>query len=298
MKTSSVLLAVAALIIVVSLVCIWFSPSVQDFMAANSLWNGIRNLSSEVDASNLDSLDELPELPQGRTLVAIPHLQYEDEDLSKIRNFVIEGGSLLLMDDYGYGNSVLEYLGLDARFAGASLLDPLYCYRNQWLPKITDFSPELEENGIEVVVLNHATTLTDVGESDVIAWSSSSSFLDLDGDESWWRDEPRGPLPVAAKLKLGKGTVTLVSDPSIMINSMVRKDDNHSFIKYLIGPELEPGQILIERSHLPKDPRDESKIGLTNSRKILSMPYPLLGLTAVIFVVISRYTLKKGEIIG
>jgi len=267
-------------------------------MAANSLWNGIRNFSQEFDATNLDSLDKLPELPQGKTLVAIPYLQYEDEDLLNIRKFVTEGGSLLLMDDYGYGNSVLQYLGLNVRFSGESLLDPLYCYKNQWLPKITDFSPELKESGVEVVLLNHATILTDVGESDVIAWSSSSSFLDLDEDESWRQEEPRGPFPVAAKFKLGKGTVALVSDPSIMINSMMRKDDNYSFIKYLTAPNLEPEQVLIDRSHLPKGRRDESKIGLTNLRKILSMPYPLLGLTAAVFIIVSRYTLKKGEKIG
>jgi len=297
MKTSDVLVAVAALIIVVSLVCIWLSPSVQDFMAANSLWNGVKDFSSEVNAASLDSLEELPESPQGKTLVAIPYLQYGDEDLPEIRNFVTEGGNLLLMDDYGYGNSVLEYLGVDARFTGEALLDPLFCYRNQWLPRITDFSPELEESGVKVLVLNHATSLTNVAESDVIAWSSSSSFLDLDEDESW-RNEPQGPFPIAAKFKLGKGTVALLSDPSIMINSMVRKDDNYSFVKYLAGSDPESEQLLIDRSHLQKDPRDESQIGLTNLRRVFSMPYPLLGLIAVVFIVVFRYTLKKGETIG
>ena len=298
MKTSDVLVAVAALIIVVSLVCIWLSPSVQDFMAANSLWNGVKDLSNEVNAANIDSLDELPESPQGKTLVAIPYLQYGDEDLPEIRNFVTEGGNLLLMDDYGYGNSVLEYLGVAARFTGEALLDPLFCYRNQWLPRITDFSPEIEESGVKVLVLNHATSLTNVAESDVIAWSSSSSFLDLDEDESWWQLEPKGPFPVAARFKLGKGTVTLVSDPSIVINSMLRKDDNYSFVKHLAGSGSGPEQILIDRSHLQKDPRDESKIGLTNLRTVFSTPYPLLGLTAIVFIVVSRYTLKKGETIG
>ncbi|MBN2187007.1 MAG: hypothetical protein JW732_06115 [Dehalococcoidia bacterium] len=297
MKTSDVLVGVAALIIVVSLLCIWLSPSVQDFMAANSLWNGVKDFSTEVNAASLDSLDELPESSQGRTLVAIPYIQPGDDDLSEMRNFVTEGGNLLLMDDYGYGNSVLEYLGVDARFTGETLLDPLFCYRNQWLPKITDFNPELEESGIKVLVLNHATSLTNVAESDVIAWSSSSSFLDLDEDESL-RNEPQGPFPVAAKLKLGKGTVALVSDPSIMINSMVRKDDNYSFVQYLTGSTPQAEQLLIDRSHLQKDQRDESQTGLTNLRSVFSMPYPLLGLTAVVFIVVFRYTLKKGETIG
>lgn len=298
MRVSSVLFTVVTLILVISLLSIWFYPSIQDFMASNTMWNGIRSFSTEFGADAIESLDDLPELPEKTVLVAIPYLEYSDEELVELKQFVADGGTLLLMDDYGYGNSFLEYLGVDARFTNKPLLDPLFSYKNQWLPRITDFSPEVKESGVEVIVLNHATSLTDVAESSVIAWSSGSSFLDINQSGAWDPGEPKGPLAVAAEFRLGKGTVALVSDPSIMLNSMVGRDDNYSFIRYLTGHEGEQKGMLIDSSHLTKAPLDVSKTRLIDSREVLSSPYALVGITALIVVVVSRYTLKKGETIG
>ena len=298
MRVSSVLFTVITLILAVSLLCIWFYPSIQDFMASNTMWNGIRSFSTEFGADAVESLDDLPDLPEKAVLVTIPYLEYSDEELIQMKQFVTDGGTLLLMDDYGYGNSILTYLGVDARFTNKPLLDPLFSYKNQSMPRITDFAPEVKGSGVEVIVLNHATSLTDVEPGETIAWSSSASFLDIDESGAWEQDEPKGPFTVAAEFRLGKGTVALVSDPSIMINSMVGRDDNYSFIRYLTGHEGEQKGMLVDSSHLTKAPLDVSKTRLINTRGMLSHPYALLGITAMIVVVVSRYTLKKGETIG
>ena len=297
MRVSSLLLAVVALVLAISLLSTWFYPSIQDFMAGNTMWNGIRDFSSEFGAEDIDSPDELPDLPRGTVLISIPYLEFGDDELAEIKQFVNDGGTLLLMDDYGYGNSVLAYLGLSVRFSNKPLLDPLFNYKNQWLPRITDFSPEVKESGINAVVLNHATTLTNAVASETIAWSSSSSFLDINENESWDQDEPRGPFPVAVQLQLGQGMVAIASDPSIMINSMVGRDDNYAFMQYLTSHNGEEMSILIDRSHLTKAPLDVSKIGLRSGREMLSSPYALVGIVALIFIVVSRYTLGKGETI-
>jgi len=294
-RVPSILFAVVVLIIVISLLCIWFYPSIQDFMASNTMWNGIRNFGSEFNADNIESPGELPDVAEETALVTIPYLDYNNEDLSKLKGFVEDGGTLLLMDDYGYGNSVLAYLGVSARFTNKPLLDPLFCYKNQWLPRVTDLAPRVKESGIEVIVLNHATALTNVEQTEIIAWSSTTSFLDINENESWDEGEPKGPLPVATEVRFGKGTLVLASDPSIMINSMVGRDDNYNFMKYLTTHEGKQKAILVDISHLTKAPLDVSKMRLTGVREILSTPYPLLGIVALVFVIVSRYTLKKGE---
>ncbi len=313
MRVSSILFAVVILMSVISLLSIWFYPSIQDFMASNVMWNGIRSFLSEFDASSIESLDDLPDLPEQTVLVAISYLDYSDKELSRVKRFVDDGGTLLLMDDYGYGNSVLAYLGVDVRFTNKPLLDPLFCYKNHWMPRITDFAPGVKESGIKVIVLNHATSLNNTVESEVVAWSSSASFLDLDEnrvrdegepfldlDENGALDEgePKGPLAVAAEFRLGKGTLLLVSDPSVIINTMVGRDDNYDFIRYLLGGEGEQKKILVDNSHLTKAPLDVSKTRLLAVREVLSSPYALLGIIAVIFATVSRYTLRKGETIG
>ena len=298
MKVSSTLVIVVVLISVISLLCIWFFPSIQDFMASNAMWNGIRHFCREFNTDNIESLGELPTTPEETTLVVIPYLQYTNEELSMIKRFVNEGGSILLMDDYGYGNSVLAYLGLSIRFTNKPLLDPLFCHKNQQLPKIVELASEVKQGGIDTIVFNHATTLTSVAQTEIIAWSSTTSFLDTNENESWDESEPKGPFPVAARLHCGKGTVTIVSDPSIMINSMAGRDDNYGFIRYLIINKDIQERILVDSSHLVKAPLDVSKTRLASLRQTLSTPYPLLGLVAIIFVVVSKYTLKTGETSG
>lgn len=298
MRLSNVLFIVVVLISVISLVAIWFYPSVHDFMASNTMWNGLKEFRNEFSARQIDSLDDLSNAPENSILVSIPYLDYTNQELVKIKRFVDNGGTLLLMDDYGYGNSVLVYLGVSVRFSNKPLLDPLFSYKNQYLPRITDFMPGVKENGIGAIMLNHATTLSNVAESEAIAWSSEASFLDTDDNGSLDQGEPKGPFTVAAMLRLGKGKLTIVADPSVIINTMVGRDDNYRFIRYLIGNTNGEKRIMVDNSHLAKTPLDVSKTRLLGAREIISSPYALIGITAMIFIVISRYTLKKGETIG
>ena len=298
MKVSSILFSVFVLVLVISLLSIWFYPSIQDFMASNTKWNGIYNFSGEFEADNTDSLEALSDSPQNVVLIAIPYQDYTAEELAQIKQFVDAGGSLLLMDDYGYGNNILDYLGVVTRFAASPLLDPLFNFRNQNLPRITDFSSQVKKSKIEVVMFNHATALTGVPESTGIAWSSSASFLDLNENGVLDQGELKGPFAVAAEFRLGQGRLALVSDPSIILNAMVDRDDNYQFMRYLTRDPEGQREIVVDISHLTKDPLDVSKTRLIDTRKALSSPYALVGITALIFVVVSRYTLKKGEFIG
>jgi len=288
-----VLLGTTVVILVISALSILFFPTVQDFMVGNTLWNGLADFTREYGALTIDSFDQLPELPRGKALLSIPSLPHEEEELARLMEFITQRGRLVLMDDFGHGNEVLEYLGLEVRFSGRMLLNPLFSYRNPRLPRITDFTLEVKQAGVESVVLNHATALTGVGPGEVFAWSSEHSFLDLDGDGIWGRAEPKGPLPVAARFRLGQGEVILVSDPSILINSMMRKDDNRAFLAYLTEG-IEPGGILVDRLHLEKSPLDQSRLTLVAARELFSQPPLVLGLIAVIFAGLSRYLLWRG----
>ncbi len=295
MKVSSLLIPVVAGILFISLLCVWFYPSVQDFMAGNTMWNGIRDFCAEFGAVNIDSLEELPEPAEGTVLVAIPYIEYSADELDRLEKFVSSGGTLLLMDDYGYGNSVLEYLDLGVRFTNRPLLDPLFCFKNQSMPRITDFTSGVRESGVRVVMLNHAASLADAETVTVVAWSSGTSFLDTNENSAWDGGEPLGPLPVAAETRLGRGRLVLVSDPSTIINSMVNRDDNYAFIRYLAAGNGKLGSILVDRAHLSQTPLDVSKTRLVDTHQVLSSPYTLVAITAVIFAVTARYTLKKGE---
>jgi hypothetical protein len=295
LKISNLIFMVLALVLITSLASIWLVPSVQDFMAANTMWNGLRDFSDQFGAKSIDSLGSLPDQPGKEVLVAIPYTLYSTTDLSRLKQFVENGGTLLVADDFGYGNGILAYIGLEARFDGSILLDPLFCYKNENLPRITDFSSKVKESGVDAVVFNHGTALSYVSDTQTLAWSSSASFLDANQNGVWDIGEAKGPFAVAAEFSLGKGSVELVSDPSLIINSMVEKNDNLKFVQYLMGRNGTPGSILVDRSHLDKTPLDVSKTRLISAREVLSGPYVLLGITALVFVVVTRYTFRRGK---
>ena len=297
MKIRHVFILTIVITVIVSLACISVFPSLQDFMEYNTLWNGVRHSLNSMNAGTIDTSQELTNVNSNNILICIPYIQYSNSELDGLKTFVNNGGKLILMDDYGYGNSVLQYLNLDCRFSGAPLLDPLFCYKNQWLPEIIDFAPSVSK-GLKEIILNHATALTNTGTIETLAWSSSGSFLDRNGNETWDKGEPQGPLPVAARQQLGKGEIILVSDPSILINSMLGRGDNAQFMKNLIGPETTSVQILLDTSHLVKKPMDITKTRLNQIKNVLSQPYVVLALILIIFLLTSLYLLRIGGSVG
>ncbi len=284
-----------AIVLVVSLLSIVLYPSAQDFMRANPFWNGLRDFGNRFGAEFVTDLNQVKLGPEGSVLIAIPYIPYEDEELRQIEDFVRSGGTLLLMDDYGYGNQVLHALQLDMEFAGAPLLDPYLNYRNEWLPLVVDLAIEFKEVGIEHLILNHATALFVSGPYEVLARSSDTSYIRSGGTVSREERTVKGPLVVAARAPLGRGTVIAVSDPSILINSMVDRGDNGTFLKTIISGAGESPSVAVDTSHLTRVPLDRSKDAWEMARERISLPYSQALLVAAILVLTFMPVWRKGD---
>jgi len=278
----------------VTILAIWLYPSSQDFMSANPGWNGVQNFSHDYNVKDLNSPADLPDEPSDNLLIVIPDKPYHESDLEHIKQFVKAGGDLILMDDFGFGNEILSHFGLSVRFSGDVLLDPLFYEKNQYLPRIADFSPSLQSKGIRTITLNHATSLAGIEDRQVTASSSAYSYLDSDNDGIKNGQDPGGPFAVAAELSFGEGNVILLSDPSLLINSMGEMEGNREFIAYLFSGKSS-GTILIDAAHLEPSTLDASKSILTRIKETVGNPYLLPVLIGVIFALIIRYTLVKGD---
>ena len=264
-----------ALVIILAVV-IWFLPTNEDFRADNPFWNGTKDISSSYPASPLASLSDLPPSPPGSTLILIPYLDFTPAELEQLHTFVTQGGTLVLADDYGFGNQILEYLGLKARFSGQVLLDPMSNYKNKWFPRISHIIPSSVTINTESLILNHATCLTDVETGDALALSSVFSFLDLNDNQAWDEGEPTGPLPVISRHSLGSGQLILISDPSIFINSMETIESNYDFVQNIAA--ITTFRLLIDQSHLPPSNLHQTKNLLAYIRGWLITPVGTLSL--------------------
>jgi len=281
-------------LVIILAVVIWFFPSNDDFRTDNPFWNGTRDISSNNLISPIQSLNDLSPLSQGSTLILVPYLEFTTAELRELNSFVTRGGTLILADDYGHGNQVLEYLGLKTRFSGQPLLDPFYCYKNQRFPRISHFISSPVTSNIKSLILNRATCLVDVETSSVLALSSSFSFLDLNDNQEQDEDEPTGPLPVISQHDLGSGKVILSSDPSIFINSMETMESNYAFIQNIAA--ITTAELLIDQSHLPPSNLSQGKNLLASIRSPLIKPGGAVALVVVALTItlIPVWYKKKG----
>jgi hypothetical protein len=279
-KMSLMVLAVLLMLAIL----VWFYPSSGDFEGKNASWNGSSNFLSRFQAIPLSSLSSLPSAPKETTLVTIPYLEFTSVDLEILKEFVAAGGNLVLLDDFGYGNQVLKYLGVQARFSGSLLLDPLFNYKNENFPRTFTFSASLAERDIETVTFNHATCLESIPQENVVAQSSYFSFLDEDQDGEWCEGETKGPLPVIAINEIGEGRLTVIADPSILINDMLDMGDNYLFLE-----EVCTDTIYLDSSHLPETPLDKAKQWLRGIREWLGTIEGMLVLVMLTLMLTQKH---------
>lgn len=277
------LLIIASVVLVLLAVVIWYYPSSEDFRTDNPFWNGLKTFTTQLDASSVTSLDSLPANPVDTTLVIIPQLEFTEPEMERIKNYLSLGGTVIIMDDFSYGNDILDYLGIDARFTQEPLLDPLFNYINKKFPRIIDFAKIPATENIESIVLNHATSLSGVPEANVIAWSSVFSFSDANDNSIPDDGESRASMPVVAAQKMGEGYLVLIADPSILINSMEGISDNHKFIENIFKIQYSSPTILLDQSHVPGANLDEAKSILAKIRSRLSSP---LGISVVVAILL------------
>ncbi|HDD56759.1 MAG TPA: DUF4350 domain-containing protein, partial [Nitrososphaeria archaeon] len=211
---------------------IYLTPSSEDFDPSNPYWNGFSSLYKAHHPQLIKgSLDErLLRNPSNTILLIVgPEKNFTEYEAWILRHFLEAGGRIILADDFGSGNELLRSLGADVRLNGSLLVDPLFKERSMRFPRIRN----LKVSGVDEIVFNYATILEGCGKP--LAFSSSYSFLDLNVNGRWDKGEPKGPFIVACELDVGKGRLTVISDSSIWINSMLEMRDNRMFLERLIG---------------------------------------------------------------
>jgi hypothetical protein len=258
MYVSTVLVALALVLLMVSMITPVISTS-TDFSIYNSGWNGtsklamstyqlgkfapsltVQSTGSEISVVHLD-LAEIPLDPGTDALVITgPTEEFSAAEGSLVGDFVRRGGVLLLADDFGTGNSLLEGMNATSRFSRTLLMDLAFDKKPEFSVCFTFTDDRLSEN-VTSILLNHPSSLTVQGTAtETIASSSIASWLDTDANRAQDIGEPKGPFPVIARERLGQGSIILLSDPSVLINGMREHLDNAVLADNLL---LEVGEL-------------------------------------------------------
>jgi len=261
-----------AVIVVLGLA--WAVPPLDDFRLENPFWNGLSELHSRIhpfEVSDLARLDVVLKPSESALLMLGPSKPFTDEDVDAVRGFLGAGGLVVLAEDFGSGNSLLEGLGVEARFLGRILLDPLFKDKDSRMPRMIDFTPSPYTRGLSALTFNYATALTDVGHGvRVLARSTAFSYLSKDLRSPPEEAELVGPFPVMAEVKYGGGSMVLISDSSLFVNSMLDRDNNDALLKNLMGGKM----VYVGVSHW-------SPSLLTQVKGVLARAYEVAGVTEV-----------------
>lgn len=216
------------------------STSGAAFGAYNPAWDGTADLRDVADA-NGDStvtLSTAPYTQQPSETIAVvlaPTDSYSSTDIAAIRQFVRDGGTLLIADNFGpttetppEGNDLLEAVGATARFDGALVRDEQEYDRSPALPIADAVSPHPYTQGVDQLVLNYGTAVEPNGATPLVE-TSSFAYLDQNRSGSLDGNETLQQYPVVTVESVGDGQVVAMSDPSIFINSMLDRGDNAQF---------------------------------------------------------------------
>ena len=226
---NKILLLIVSILLLTGTLRFSETESTADFSTYNPDWNGgkeIRNLTSGnhqvmaiSDRSVLASFE-----PNKTTLFILgPRSNFSTEDIDIIKKFVETGGLLILADDFGSGNELLNKLTTSVSFSKMLLQDDLNFWKKPAFPVATTSIVNVSN-----ITMNYPTYLV-ITDRSVKVLSSSSRFGRISITES-----ERGQsdsYPVIAYFTYGRGEIVAISDPSIFINSMLQFENNKDLLE-------------------------------------------------------------------
>lgn len=231
------------------------STSTAAFGGYNPTWDGSQDArvlaDEEADVAVLQSTNGYGDLdPEDATAVVLsPTASYDDASLERVRAFVRNGGTLVVAGDFGEGvdgdgaenassigaNELLAGVGAGTRVDGRVLRDERVHGATPAMPVATNVSESPYTDGVDRVALNYPSVLVPGEDARVVVESSAYSYVDENRNEALDDAESLASRPVIATEPVGDGTVVVVSDPSLFINTMLDDADNRALAANLFG---------------------------------------------------------------
>lgn len=301
-----VFLAVFAAVTIAALL-VAGSVSGAAFNTYNPAWDGTSELRSLADETGArtdivqDTAYYRTTSPEGTVVFILsPDAEYTPEEVAAIREFLAQGGTLVVAGDFDrQTNQLLADLGVATRLDGTRVRDERNYERGPALPHATNTTTHPYTAGVDQLTLNYATVLritdtranttriganvttrTDANTTRLVN-TSSFAYLDANRNDELDDNETLQTYTVVSLERVGRGEVITVSDPSLFINAMFEQGDNRQFAANILAPHARVGIDVSHTSGLP--PVAWTVVTIRNS--------PLLQLVggATLVLVIARW---------
>ncbi|QIB75535.1 DUF4350 domain-containing protein [Halogeometricum borinquense] len=245
-----------AVVVVLSL-GVGAATSSASFSAYNSAWNGaadVQPVASETGATFSVATEVETAYREPNSTVSIilsPDQAYTRAEAQRVREFVEQGGTIIVADDFGpHTNPLLSALGSDVRIDGRLLRDEQQYATTPNFSEATTTPNATFLDTDQTLTLNHGSALRANGTT-VLARSSEFSYVDSNRNYQLDDSEALQSRPIAMQESVGDGTIIVVSDPSMFINAMLEREGNRAFVTGLLEPH---DRVVADYSHTEQIP--------------------------------------------
>lgn len=189
-------------------------PTSTPYSPFNTDVNGISKFAEYFCSNFLYSLSDVSKGFNG-TVVVILNNELKSSEYSVIEDLLSSGSTVVILDEYGYSNNLLKYLGIDALVVNHVVLDEVFKYGSREYPL-------LRLRGSELNLTAYRPTYIYVSDSSfVVAETSKYSYADINGDGYYSLGESMKSYPVIAQFYVGRGRLLLISDLDIISNGLI-----------------------------------------------------------------------------
>jgi len=217
-----------------------------------------------------------------------PTVPFTVNEANVIRSFLVSGGRVLLAEDHGSGNSLLERLSIGVRFSGTQISDLYFYSKQRFFPLISQFADDPITYNLTSIVMSRPSYLQiqEPSSIKVLAQSSPLSFIDYKGDGGLMPNETTQSYPVIASARIGLGTLILVSDAATFTNGMIHANDNTKLFLNIVA--LSTGVMGYDLAHIPSAPLTAQRISFKNQIDAVAIslqPTPLRAIVTVAIII-------------
>ena len=279
--------AVLGLVVVSSAIALIVAASTSGtaFGAYNPAWDGASSLQDVADEADAEStiITNTTAYPTAETndtiaFILSPDQAYTDHEAARVHEFVANGGTLVVAEDFGsQSNPLLADLGASARFNGTLVRDERHNYRSEAMPVANDVGSGPYTANVSHLTLNYGTII-EPGTARPVVNTSGFAYLDTNRNGTIDDTESLGTYPVMTVERIGEGRVMAMSDPSIFINAMLDRPGNRGFVTNAFEAH---DRVILDYSHAQQIPPLAALLLVIRSSPLLQV-IALAGAVAIV----------------
>uniref|UniRef100_A9A6Y8 DUF4350 domain-containing protein n=1 Tax=Methanococcus maripaludis (strain C6 / ATCC BAA-1332) TaxID=444158 RepID=A9A6Y8_METM6 len=207
--------------------------SYSEYSSFNTDWNGCSKFTKQLYDSDIiitpiySPYEDYNFNKNGVLFIIGPETDFLDLEIEKLENFVKDGNTLVIADDFGTSNQILEKLNLKNKFTKNKLNDIFYISNEN----LVEYKVP-ENYGGGIIVTNIPTSTSKSGLVTTSNFSKSGSKITS--------------LSLMSEINYGNGKIILIADPDVFTNGLY--EYNQDFLENFIV-KLNSNHIYIDEIH-------------------------------------------------